>query len=480
MDIIRSLIFFFVAIIVLVGFHEFGHFIVARLCGVKVLRFSLGFGKVIYSHTGKDGCEYALSLIPLGGYVKMLDKREGVVDEKDLSQEFSTQIVWKRLAIVAAGPIFNIVLAFVLYYVTFLMGVSAIKPYVTAVEEQSISWNAGLRNNDLILKIADNETIDWEDASYEFIQQIGESSVPVQVKHENGRIQDLTLDLSNWSIRRDQPGQLFEPLGFTPKYFEFTKRVGLVLPDSPAFKAGLKEGDEMVAINGEPITNWHTFTRFVAAHPEEEIEFTINRPNIPKSSEEKKTDKVDEESDYGEKFFAKFPSTPMTFKIKLANAGTIEEPKGQIGISVMVDRLSHGERFVRQYGIFEAIPKSIEKMVSVCKLTVVTIGKLVNGSIAANNISGPIAIAKSAGITATIGIEYFLAFMALISINLGIMNLIPLPVLDGGHIMFYLIEAVCGRPVPDKVMQGLMYFGVFVLLLLMTFAVYNDIVFDGF
>lgn len=476
MEIVRSLIFFLVAIGVLVGFHEFGHFIVARLCGVKVLRFSLGFGKVLFSHTGKDGCEYALSLIPLGGYVKMLDRREGPVDEQDAAREFSGQSVWKRLAIVSAGPLFNIILAFVLYYAMYLIGVAAVKPYVTAVEEQSISWNAGMRSNDLLLEVGQEPVQDWEDASYEFIQQIGEKNVPVQVKHENGRVAQLTLDLSDWSIQRDQPGQLFDPLGFSPKFFELTKRVGAVLEDSPAMKSGIREGDEIYAVNNREVSDWMSFTRFIADHPGEEIELTVKRPEIPENDQKK----AEDSNSIGERFFAGYPSKMMTFKVTLATAGSAEHPRGQIGISVMIDPLNHGERFIRQYGIFEAVPKSIQKMISVCRLTVVTIGKLINGSIAASNISGPIAIAKSAGITAGIGIEYFLGFMALISINLGIMNLIPLPVLDGGHIMFYLIEAVCGRPLPDKVMQSLMYFGIFVLLLLTMLAVYNDIVFDGF
>lgn len=470
MEIARNLLFFLIAIVILVGFHEFGHFITARLCGVKVLRFSLGFGKVLFSHKGKDGCEYAVSLIPLGGYVKMLDSREGPVDEKELAHEFNNQKVWKRLAIVAAGPIFNIVLAFFLYYAMYLIGVSTIKPYVTAVEEQSISWNAGMRNNDLILKIDDEQVLDWEDASYELIQHIGDEIV-ITLKHENGQEAKAKLDLTNWSIHRENQGRLFEPLGFSPKYIDLTKRIGGVLPNSPAEKAGLKVGDEIVSLNGTKIDDWYSFSRFVAKHPGEEIELTVNRPNFPAGTD---VDKITF------KEYEKYPFVQKNFKIILATTGTPEKPKGQIGVSVIAENLSHGERFVREYGPIESISKSIQKMVSICKLTVVTIGKLLNGSIAANNISGPIAIAKSAGITASIGIEYFIGFMALISINLGIMNLIPLPVLDGGHIMFYLIEAICRRPLPDKVMQGLMYFGVFVLLLLMTLAVYNDIVFDGF
>ncbi len=470
MDFFRNCIFFLIAIVVLVGFHEFGHFIVARLCGVKVLRFSLGFGKVIFSHKGRDGCEYALSLIPLGGYVKMLDRREGVVPEGEETHEFTAQNVWKRLAIVAAGPLFNIILAFFLYYAMFIIGVAAVKPYVTGITSESPVWQAGLRNDDLILKVDGKSVIDWEDAIYELIQHIGDDSVTLTVRSTGGSVSEKRLDLGSWSIHRDQGGNIFQPLGFSPKFYNLTRRIASVLKDSPAEKAGLQEGDEVEVIDDLRVETWFDFSSYVAARPGKNVTVEVLRPVLPEGKKIKD----------GGIDFSEYPAVKKKFEITLGRIETPEGNKGQIGVQVLVEPLEDGTRFIRKYGFGEAVFKSVDKMVSVCRMTVVTIGKLFSGSIPMENISGPIAIAKSAGFTASIGIEYFIGFMALISINLGIMNLLPLPVLDGGHIMFYTVEAVTGRQLPDKVMQGLMYFGIFVLLLIMTLAVYNDIVFDGF
>ncbi len=470
MDIFRSIVFFFIAIVVLVGFHEFGHFIVARLCGVKVLRFSLGFGKIIYSHTGKDGCEYALSLIPLGGYVKMLDRREMEVPEDQLDQEFSSQKVWKRLAIVAAGPLFNIVLAFFLYWGMYMIGVAAIKPYVTGITENSVAWNGGLRNDDMILKVGDHEVLDWEDATYELIQQIGNDDVTLTVNTAMGRQAQRTLSIKGWSIHRDQVGHIFKDLGFMPKYYNPTRRIGGIAPDSPAQKAGLKEGDEILGIDNHKVDDWFQFSDYVSKRPGQKVQIQVARPILPDNL---KTPLSIEE-------YEQYHYEVKAFELTLDTVEDKNEKRGRVGVSMMAYPLDEGIRFVRKYDPVDAVGKSISKMIAVCRLTVVTLGKLINGSIPVDNISGPIAIAKSAGITASIGLEYFLGFMAIISINLGIMNLIPLPVLDGGHIMFYSIEAIVGKPLPDKVMQWLMYFGIFVLLLIMIVAVYNDIVFDGF
>ncbi|MBQ8708729.1 MAG: RIP metalloprotease RseP [Succinivibrionaceae bacterium] len=468
MEIIRSLFFFLVAIIVLVGFHEFGHFITARLCGVKVLRFSLGFGKVIFAKTGSDGCEYAISLIPLGGYVKMLDRREGEVKDEEAAHEFTSQSVWKRLAIVAAGPVFNIILAFFLYWAMYVMGVAAVKPYLTGIIQQSAAWEAGLRNDDLILEVDGREVADWEDAIYELIQHVGDEKLELKVRSASGIEAMRSLDISGWSIHRDQMANVFSQLGFNPKYFNISNRIAAVMDDSPARKAGLEAGDEILSVDGRSMASWYDFSDYVAKHPGATVNVRVSRPLIPDGA------KPDDNS----LDLDALPSDIMDFSVSLTSVGEGEKRRGQIGVAAWRTPLDKGVRFVRKYGPFEAAGKSLDKMVAVCRLTVVTIGKLISGSIPADNISGPIAIAKSAGITAEIGIEYFLGFMALISINLGIMNLFPLPVLDGGHIMFYAIEAAVRRPLPDKVMQWLMYFGIFVLLLIMVLAVYNDLVYD--
>ncbi len=471
MFILKSVFYFLAALVVLVGFHELGHFLAARLCGVRVLRFSLGFGRVLFSRTGKDGCEYALSLIPLGGYVKMLDLREGEVPPEEMDQEFSSRSVWKRLFIVAAGPLFNIILAFFLYWGMFVMGVAAVQPYVTGIHAGSAAWQAGLRNDDLLLRVGDYPVLDWEDGIYEFIQQVGSGSLELEVRRQDGSQGLVTLDLSGWSIHRDQGADIFRPLGFSPKYHNLTRRIAAVQEGSPAEKAGIRPGDQVAAADGVPLDSWFDFSHVVEEHPGREFTLTVSRPAAPEGGElpedPRELDRLPQEQ-------VVLKVTPES--VPEAGGGS----RGRLGVAVAALPLDEGVRFVRKYGPVEAVGKSLEKMAAVTRLTVVTLWKLITGDIAADNISGPIAIAKSAGVTASIGLEYFLGFMALISINLGIMNLFPLPVLDGGHIAFYVLEALAGRPLPDRVMQGLMYFGIFVLLLIMTLAVYNDIVFDGF
>lgn len=463
-EIIRDLVVFLIAIIILVGFHEYGHFITARKLGVKVLRFSLGFGPVIFKRTGKDGCEYAVSLIPLGGYVKMLDTREGEVKEEEMPYEFNSQPVWKRLLIVAAGPLFNIFLAFFLFYFMFVMGVQVLKPYIVNVDQEKPAYTAGLRDNDLILKVGDQEVIDWEDTSYELIQYIGEKSVPLTVKHEDGSVATYDLDIDGWSIDRSNPNFL-EPLGFTPKRYEATTWVGYLVEDSAAVKSNMKLYDHLVSIDGQPLNNWFQFLDYIKKNPGKEVSFGIERPLLAKAADENDP-KLLEALRGAEKEYLTLKVTP------------IQDQSGsyKFGIAPIADaEQSKDLRFMRNYGIFGSISKSIAKMYSVCKLTVVTIVKLIDGNIPINNISGPIAIAQSAGMSLSVGIAYFLSFLGIISINLGIMNLLPVPVLDGGHIMFYCYEMITGKAVSETTMSRLVYVGMSLLLLLMVFAIFNDL-----
>jgi regulator of sigma E protease len=465
LQIIRDIAVFLIAIIILVGFHEYGHFITAKKCGVKVLRFSLGFGPIFYKRTGRDGCEYAFSLIPLGGYVKMLDTREGEVKPEELKYEFNSQPVWKRLAIVAAGPLFNILLAFFLFYFMFLMGVQALKPYVSNVEEDKPAYAAGLRNDDLIVRIGDTDVIDWEDVSYTLIQYIGEKSVPVTVKHADGVESTYDLNIDGWSVDRSNPNFL-EPLGFMPKLFEPTTRVGFIVKDSAAEKSDLKLFDKIVSVNGTAVNDWYDFISYIHKNPGKDVTFAVQRPIVP--ADYKGSGTAEE--------FDKF-----SYEEKSVTVTPVKDAEGnyKFGIAPFTDAVkSRDVRFIRSYGFLEAIPKSFVKMYSVCKLTVVTIVKFIDGNIPVNNISGPIAIAQSAGMSLSVGIAYFLSFLGIISINLGIMNLLPVPVLDGGHIMFYLYEMITGRKVSEQVMGRLIFIGMFLLLLLMAFAIFNDLYYN--
>lgn len=469
MQILRDIFFFFVVIAVLVGFHEFGHFFVARLCGVKVLRFSLGFGKVLFSWTGKDGCEYAVSMIPLGGYVKMLDVGEGEVPPEEMEHEFSSRPVWKRLAIVSAGPVFNIVLAFFLYYAMFILGVTAVRPVVGYVPNDKPAYAAGIREGDTLLSVAGHDVTDWEDVVYELVQSVGEDSVQIAGRHQGGEEYTGLLSLKNWELDRKLGGDQMYPLGLEPKIREISMRAGAVVEGSPAKAAGIEPGDEMVAVNGVKMESWREFTDYISARPGVKVTVEVLRPVGAVKSDPEYFSLEDYEKAPEQK--------AMTFELTLASRGKTGEEKGMIGIAALLKNRDDSLIFERQYDPVEAIGKSVGKMCDVMRLTVITIGKLVTGHIKINNISGPVAIAQSAGITASIGLTYFLSFMALISINLGVMNLLPLPVLDGGHIMFYAYEMLTGKKLPEKLMQWLMYCGIFLLLLITVLAVYNDIIF---
>lgn len=464
-EIIKDTFIFFIAIVVLIGVHEFGHFIVARLCGVKVLRFSLGFGPVLFSFTGKDGCQYAFSLIPLGGYVKMLDTREGDVKNEELKYEFNSQPVLSRLAIVAAGPIFNILLAIVLFYFMFLLGVSSVKPYVTNLEQDKAAYIAGMRNNDLIMNIDGVDIIDLEEATYELVEHIGKDSVPMRVRHSNGDVQDIDVSIKGWTIDRSQKGKIFEQLGFSLKLYDITTRIAQIIKDSPASETTLKVGDEIFMVNDKELTSWNSFVNLISENKDSILNLKVKRYDLLEK------DLLDSKTDLTN---AAYEVLDISVKPKNINGRYI------VGISPVVGPLDEDAKFVRQYGLLESIPKSFEKLYSVCKLTVVSIYRLIDGNIPINNISGPISIAKAAGTTFSIGMQTFLSFLGLISVNLGIMNLLPLPILDGGHIMFYTYEAIFRRKMSDNIIRWLTYFGLFVLLLLMLFAIYNDLVFDGF
>jgi regulator of sigma E protease len=435
---------FLIALIILIAVHEWGHFWVARRCGVKVLRFSLGFGKVLWGRKGKDGTEYTLSLIPLGGYVKMLDERVEAVPAELKSQAFNNQSIAKRAAIVAAGPLANFVFAVVAFWLVFIIGVPSVKPIIGDVAPSSIAYQAGLRSGMQILQVNDQAVTDWESTSYGFVSAVGKKEISLKVESDDGLQQQLSLPLNGWKLSPEEPLP-FKQLGFSPVSPLIMLELAQLTPDGAGKKAGLKIGDKILSVNQQLVTDWQQFAQIIQQSPDIELKLRVSRDD-------------------------------KTIDILLtpARKETKDRVTGFAGLMPVVKPLPEKYLIDIKYGPLAAFPHAIKRMTEVTKLTIDVVGKLVTGAISVDNLSGPVAIAKGAGDSASFGLVYFLSFLGLISVNLGIMNLLPLPVLDGGHLLFFGIEALLRRPVPAKVQDIAYRIGAAALMCLMAIALFND------
>ncbi|MGO1794035.1 MAG: sigma E protease regulator RseP, partial [Oceanisphaera sp.] len=414
---------FIVALGVLVAVHEFGHFWVARRNGIKVERFSIGFGKAIWRRIGKDGTEYVLAMIPLGGYVKMLDSRIEDVPEALQGQAFNHKSVWARMAVVVAGPMANFVFAIFAFWLMFLIGVPAVKPVLNDVTASSPAAEAGLLPGMEIQAIDGKRVRTWEEVNFALIGRLGDDSTEFSVKNSAGVTQQARINLIGWEFNPDQQSPM-GALGLVPVGPKLTLTVAQVLEDGPAGLAGIKNGDVLQAINGESLSSWQQLVSKVQAAPEKELELDVLRD--------------------GQR---------LSLILTPARHESSERVIGYAGLAPKVLPVADEYRFDMRYGLFAAVGAGVERTWDLTVLTFQMLGKLVTGVVSVDNLSGPISIAKGAGATADYGLVYFLGFMALVSVNLGIINLLPLPVLDGGHLLFYIIEAVTGRPVPEKIQE---------------------------
>ena len=442
-NIFITLTAFIFTIALLVAIHEFGHFWVARKLGVKVLRFSVGFGKPLFRFRGKqDDTEYVIASIPLGGYVKMLDEREGDVPEEDLHRAFNRKSVYSRFAIVFAGPFINFVFAVFAFWLMFVIGVQGVKPLMGKLNSDSVAWESGLRSGDYIVSVDGDETPTLGSVYEQLLGAFIERKAVV-----------ITLsDQRNITLRLDQidkdaePSRLQDIIGLTLKLPIEKVIIGEVTPDSPAFAAGIQTGDQIVAVNGEAIEHWRDLVRSVIKKPGQEIQVDIARNG-------------------------QIAALSVTIGAVEQSGQTI----GRIGVRPeSVTPLPESMFAMHQYGFFAAFPKGIEKTWDLSVLTLKMLGKIVVGDASIKNISGPITIAEVAGHSAKMGIESFLRFLAIVSLSLGVINLLPIPMLDGGHLLFYLIEMVKGSPVSEAVQEIGLKIGVTLLVMLMSVALYND------
>jgi regulator of sigma E protease len=449
MDILFTIGSFVVALAILIAVHEFGHFWVARRLGVKVLRFSIGFGRpLLRVQRHPDATEYVLALVPLGGYVKMLDEREEEVPAAQAHLAFNRQALWKRSAIVVAGPLFNFLFAIFAYWAIFISGDSGLRPIVGEVEPRSIAAEAGFQSGDELIRVGDREAGSWETALFAFVgKSLDGDELAVQVRDLSGR--ELVRWIPSDAVRSlaEEP-DLLARLGLSPKRPILPAVIGELVPGEAAEAAGLRVGDRILAADGRPIEGWEDWVGMVRDHPNRAMAVDIERAD-------------------GERLALSV--TPRLTEVDGATSG-------RIGAGVLVpDGIMDDYRVEVHYGPFEALDRAVSKTFDMSVMTLRVVGRMLIGQASVENLSGPITIAETAGRTASYGLESFVKFLAVVSISLGILNLLPVPVLDGGHLLYFFIEWVKGSPLSEAAQMQGQKIGLFLLAALMSLAFYLDL-----
>ena len=454
MALIETLFYTFIAFGILVTFHEYGHFWVARRCNVRVEKFSIGFGKRLFSWRDKHNTEFILAALPLGGYVKMLDEREGDVADEDLPYAFTQKTVAQRMAIISAGPIANFLLAIAFYWVLFLGGEQGVSPVVGAVNENSLAAQSGLEIGMEITAVGQSKTHTWGSVNRQLFDYIGNTGdIPLTVRYPDSTSEyQLLIPVKAWLRNEDNPSPI-QALGLKPK-FEFEALVlGPVSEAGSGFKGGLREGDILLAVNGVDIESADGFIQKVSSNSGQDLVIDLKRS--VKAADE-----------------GQFLSLRVIPDRVLKNG----EYVGQLGIQLGV-KGKYPEDLIRQvdHSMLSASIRAVDETITNAGFILSSLGKLIVGDLSPKNLSGPITIAKMAGDTAKAGFENFIRFVAILSIMLGVMNLLPIPVLDGGHLVYCVVEWVKGSPVSTEVQLIGFKVGFFLLVGLMVFATFNDL-----
>jgi regulator of sigma E protease len=443
MSLLITLIAFVVALGLLIVVHEFGHYLVARWCGVKVLRFSVGFGQpLLVRRLGADQTEWAVAAFPLGGYVKMLDEREGEVAPAERHRAFNRQSVWRRFAIVLAGPVANFLLAIAVYWLLFMHGVPGLKPVLGTPPAQSAAAQAQVVAGETVLAVEDQPVKTWQDVRWILLERaVDRQAVTLQVQNEKGEIAFRRVDLSGLTAE-DLDSDFLGKIGllrFSPAVISEVRR------GSPGERAGLQPGDKIIEADRKPIESWEQLVEIVAPKAGVPVDLVVERDG-----------------------------TPLRMRITPEAATDGGKTVGRIGVGrdpAVLER----QMVQVSYGPVAALGEAVARTWEVSVLSLRMLGKMIMGEVSLKNLSGPITIADYAGQSAQMGWLPYVSFIALISISLGVLNLLPVPLLDGGHLMYYLVEMVKGRPVSDRALEIGQRVGMVVLFSLMAFAIYNDI-----
>jgi regulator of sigma E protease len=448
MNLLHTIAAFVIALGALIIVHEYGHYLVARICGIKVLRFSIGFGLPLWKKRfGRDATEWIVAAVPLGGYVKMLDEREGDVAPHELGRAFNRQNVWRRYAVVIAGPLANFLFAILLYWMLFMHGVQEARPMVAAPLPNTPAASAGFESGETIRAINGEPVTSWQEVRWRMLQlALERAQVKVEVLNRNNGLNWRTLDLSPFDAEQLE-GDTLALIGLRLYRPEISPVIGQIVSGSVAERAGLQAGDRILSASGKSILTWDELVEQVRRHPAAELRLTFQR-----GAERRELTLV--------------PETVQQ------NGSAI----GRIGAAAKLDQQALDKLVtVVRYGAASALAKAVEKTWDTSVFSLRMLGRMLLGQVSWKNLSGPVTIADYAGQSAQLGIISYLNFLALISISLGVLNLLPIPLLDGGHLMYYTVEIFKGSPVSDQMMEIGQKIGLTLLLVLMAFAFYNDI-----
>ena len=438
---------FITAIVVLVAFHEYGHYLVARWCKVKVLRFSIGFGKVLYTKKFRGGeTEWVISAIPLGGYVKMLDEREGEVMPAELHRAFNRQPVLKRIAIVVAGPLANLLLAIVFYWALFIYGVPGLKPMLGNIAPATPAAAAQLQSQQTITSINGTPTPTWQDVRWVLLDNVLQGGlVNLEIRTVQGETLQRELDISILTAA-DLDSDFLGKLGLQPYQPVVLPVIGQLVEGSVAQRVGLKVDDTIVSANGEKIIDWEKFVEVVRSHPASLLHLELKR----------------------EGHLLALDLIPDS--VKEANTQI-----GKIGAAPKIDQAVFDALMTEvSYSPLKALGQAVRKTWETSMVSLQMMGRMIVGQISLKNLSGPLTIADYAGQSAQMGLGAYLSFLALISISLGVLNLLPIPLLDGGHMLYYMVELIKGSPVPEKFWDAGQKIGMALLFSMMALAMFND------
>jgi regulator of sigma E protease len=448
MSFLHTLVAFIVALGLLIVVHEYGHYLIARLCGVKVLRFSVGFGRALFvKRAGRDQTEWVIAAIPFGGYVKMLDEREGPVESHEVHRAFNRQSVWRRFAIVVAGPLANFLFAIAAYAGLFMYGLPEARPLLGHAPAESVAAAAGLRSGDTVRAVEGESIATWQELRWRVLQSaLQRAPLRLEVVDEKGHLRDVVLDLRSFPAD-DVESDALERIGLRLYRPPLEPIIGQVVGGGAAERSGLAPGDRVILADGKPVRSWEELVAAVQARPDMPLALEIERAGSRK-----------------------------TVEVVPAAVTVAQKRIGRIGAAPQMPA-SHAEKLlVRvQHGVVESLWKGVLKTGDIAVFSLKMLGKMLLGEISWKHLSGPVTIADFAGQSAAMGWVSYLTFLALISISLGVLNLLPIPLLDGGHLMYYAVEIVKGKPVSERAMELGQRVGLALLLVMMAFAFYNDL-----